>query len=453
MNKKNAFRIFSHEDILKVHEATLTILREIGVFIADEDTRKLLEQKGCKKIVGGYLSFDEKIINEALSLVPSQLKLYDHDGNIMVDTSNLALQLCPGLNCMNVLDHQTGEHRPALLGDIEKTARVCDKLPNFRLLNSLATPTDVKPEEEALATVRAMAANSKKPVGFTGHDMAKVEGIWSYFADLSGSWELLKTRPVAIDLIGPSSPLKLGKHECKRLRFAGRRYLPVACYSGLIPGATGPLTLAGALAQAMAETLAGLVIHQMEGPGAPFISGAAVLPMEMRTGTLALGSPEYSLAGLAAVDYLSHIGVPSWIGAGSSDAHTIDTQAVTETTMNILMAAISGTSLIRNLGGLSSCKTGSLEMLVLSDEIAQMADRLIRGVKVDEDTLAIDVIKRAHESTSFLADLHTLEHVRTEMWLPAFFQRTSLDAWQESSDKHVGARIKERLNRLLETKA
>lgn len=450
--KKKSYRIFTQEEILKVHQATLTILREIGVLIEDGDTRKLLKQKGCKETAKGYLSFDEKLIDEALNLVPSQLMLYDRDGNVMIDTDNLALQLCPGLNCMNVLDHKTGEHRPTLLGDIEKTACVCDKLPNFRLLNSLGTPTDVKPEEEALATVQAMASNSKKPVGFTGHDMAKVEGIWTYFADLLGSWDLLKSKPVAIDLIGPSSPLKLGKQECKRLRFAGRGHLPVACYSGLIPGATGPLTLAGALSQAMAEILAGLVIHQAEGPGAPFVSGAAILPMEMRTGSLALGSPEYSLAGMAAVEYLNHIGVPSWIGAGISDAHTIGTQAVAETTMNVLLAAMSGTSLLRNIGGLSSCKTGSLEMLILCDEIAQMANRIITGVAVDEDTLAIDVVNRAHESTSYLSDPHTLEHVRTEMWLPTYFQRMSLEAWQESSDKHVGVRLKEKLNWLLETK-
>jgi trimethylamine--corrinoid protein Co-methyltransferase len=115
---------------------------------------------------------------------------------------------------------------------------------------------------------------------------------------------------------------------CRRLAFAARRRLPVVCYPALLPGTNGPVTIAGALAQINAECLSGLVMHQLAGPDSPVVTGSSILPMDLRSGGIAYGSPEYALAGLAAVDLFTDLGIPSWVGAGCSDAHTMDAQAV-----------------------------------------------------------------------------------------------------------------------------
>jgi trimethylamine--corrinoid protein Co-methyltransferase len=167
--------------------------------------------------------------------------------------------------------------------------------------------------------------------------------------------------------------------------------------------------------------------------------------MDMRTGNLAYGAPEYSLACLAAVDYFNDIGVPSWIGAGCSDAHIVNAQAAAEAGMNMLAAVLSGTSFVHNLGYLSSGKTGSLEMLVLCDELAGMVRRIAAGTVVNEETLAVDVTRRAANRNSYLSDEHTLKHVRTEMWIPALFQRINLSSWHKIGSKAVGERIREKL--------
>ena len=439
----------SEADFQAIHRAALEILREIGMFVMDYDTQKMLKQAGCRESDDGYLLFDQELIARTLESVPSKMVLYDRNGEAAVDSSGARPHFGPGLNCINVLDHRTGEHRPCRLKDIEETAQLCDRLPNIDLAAGLGNPSDLPASEQAMATVQALAGGTLKPLAFIAHDEVEAEQIWSYLAELAGGWEALAARPFALDLTGPHSPLELGEEACRRLRFAARHRLPVVCYPALITGMSGPITLAGALAQSAAEILGGIAVHQLEQPGAPVISGSAILPMDMRSGQITYGSPEYTLACLGAVDYFDHIGVPSWFGAGCSDAHTVDARAAAEAGMSLQTAVVSGTSFIHNLGYLSGGRTGSLEMLVLCDELAGMAKRFAVGIKVNEDTLAVEIIRRAYKDCSFLMNEHTRRCARTEMWQPALFRRASLKEWRNSGADEMQKRVREKLMDLL----
>ncbi len=442
-------RLLSKEDAQQIHRAALEILRDIGMHVMDQDTHKRLKEARCRESEEGYLLFDEELVGKALSTVPSKMVLYDRNGKVAVDTSGPAPHFSPGLNCINVLDYESGEHRLCCLDDIVKTARLCDRLPHIDLAAGLGNPSDLPASEQAMETVKAIVGETGKPLAFIAHDEVEDEQIWSYLAEVAGGWEALSAKPFALDLTGPYSPLELGEEACRRLRFAARHRLPVVCYPALLTGAAGPVTLAGALTQSAAEILAGLVVHQLEQPGAPVISGSALLPMDLRSGGIVYGSPEYSLACLAAVDYFKDIGVPTWIGAGCSDAHVVDAQAAAEAGMNIQSAVLSGTSFVHNLGFLSAGKTGSLEMLVLCDELAGMARRFAEGIVVDEDTLAVEVTRRAYRDRAFLMDEHTLSHMRTALWAPSLFQRTSLEEWSSTGAKDVQKRVHEKLMELL----
>jgi trimethylamine--corrinoid protein Co-methyltransferase len=441
--------LLSETDAQAIHRAALKILCEIGLAVKDLETREMLKKAGCQENSDGYLLYTEKLIERIIATVPSKMILYDRNGQVAVDSSGTRPYFGPGLNCVNILDHRSGEHRLCSLKDIEATARLCDRLPNIDFAAGLGNPSDVPPTEQAIATVRALAEATTKPLAFIGHNDVEAEQIWNYLADLAGGWEAFSARPFAIDLTGPSSPLELGEEACKRLRFAARHHLPIVCYPAIIPGMNSPISMAGALAQSAAEILAGIAIHQLEQPGAPVISGSSILPMDMHTAQIAYGSPEYMLACLGAVDYFNHLGVPSWFGAGCSDAHTVDTQAAAEAGMNLQTAVMSGTSFIHNLGYLSAGKTGSLEMLVLCDELAGMAKSFSSGIQVNEDTLAVEVTRRAYKNQSYIKDKHTIQHVRTAMWKPALFRRTTLENWHTSGSETLQKRTRARLMDLL----
>jgi hypothetical protein len=184
-------------------------------------------------------------------------------------------------------------------------------------------------------------------------------------------------------------------------------------------------------------------------PGAPIMAGSSILPMDMRRADLAYGSPEYALGGLGSTDYFNHIGLPSWTGAGCSDAHDLDLQAAAEVGSNMTAAALAGTTFIHNLGFLSGGRTGSLEMLVLCDELAGMVGRLAAGITVDEDAIALEVIKRAAADNAYLTDPHTFARYETEMWIPGLFERSDVSLWLETGSTPMRQRIKQKLHDLL----
>jgi trimethylamine--corrinoid protein Co-methyltransferase len=447
--KKHQLSILSEQESRQIHAAALQILREVGMQIRDEDTHNLLKGKGCRESEDGYLLFGEELIETALSTVPPKLVLHNQNGDVVVDTSDEKTHFGPGVNCINTLDHETGETRPCVLADVANTARVCEQLTNIDVAFSLAAPSDVPPEEEAVTTVEEMVKHTSKPVAFTGHDEIMVAKIWQHLADVVGGWDTLSDKPTGIDLNGPTSPLSIQEGACRRLRHAAKKRLPTVCYQGIMPGLLSPVTLAGTLAQAAAETLAGIVIHQLEEPGGPVLSGSAVLPVDMRTAGIVYGAAEYSLACLAAVDYFNYIGVPSWFGSGCSDSHNIDAQAGAEASLNITSAILSGTSFAHNVGYVSSGKTGSLEMLVLCDELIGMARRFGAGVRINEDTIAADIIMRSAKTSNFLSEKHTMKHLQDEMWFPELLERRSENVWRDEGAVSLQDRLREKLKTLL----
>ena len=179
------------------------------------------------------------------------------------------------------------------------------------------------------------------------------------------------------------------------------------------------------------------------------MAGSSILPVDMRRADLAYGSPEIMLAGMGAVDYFNSIGLPSWVGAGSSDSHLPDLQAAAEVGSTMSFAALAGTAFIHRLGFLSGGRTGSLEMLVLCDEVAGMVNKFAAGIAVEDDTLAFEVIKRSAAENSFLTDEHTNQRYMSEMWIPELFERSDLRLWQDQGARDQTARIKDKLADIL----
>jgi trimethylamine--corrinoid protein Co-methyltransferase len=433
-----------------IHDAVTTILWEVGVIIEHVPAQELLLKKhGCRMGADGYVRMPPDLVNQVISTVPDSIRLFDLDGNLTVDTGSNISSYCPGHNCVRILDFRSGELRPCKVEDIREVARVCESLPNIDMVCSLGYPSDISAEDEVTETVRAMYENCNKPAALLAHDDIIQERMMSYIADIAGGWDRLAEKPVSIELMGPISPLKLPEELCIRLMNCARWHVPVVCYPATFPGMSSPITTAGAIAQSSAEALAGIVLHQLTEPGAPVLSGSAVLPMDMRQANIAYGSPEYVLNGLGASDYFRSIGVPSWIGAGCSDSHQFDAQAAAEAGANMAVAAMAGTPFVHNLGFLSGGRTGSLEMLVLCDELVGWANQMAAGIDVTPESLAVEVVKRAAPTNDFLTDPHTQERYLTENWYPNLFERSDADAWLEQGAQDMRARVTQRLRDIL----
>jgi trimethylamine--corrinoid protein Co-methyltransferase len=442
--------ILSSRDIVAIHETVLGILKDVGLQILDEDAVMLLRDSGCRLSAEGFVRFDPDLVTRALATVPRRFVLYDRSGAIAVDSAAVQPCFAPGINCLNVLDHRTGKLRPCLLSDVREAAHLCQALPNIHMAANLGNPSDLAPEDQAMASVKTLLDHTQKPLAFIAHDEAEANRIWQLLAAAAGGWSNLIAKPFAMDLTGPTSPLMIKAEACRRLIMAARNRLPLVWYPCLFPGLTGPMTLAGALAQSAAEIIGGVVIHQRVQPGAPILTGSAVVPIDMRTVQLAYGGPQYALIGLAACAYFEAVGIPTWIGAGCSDAHTMDSQAAAEAGVNMLAAALSPTAFIHNLGFLSGGKTGSLEMLVLCNELAGMVTSLVQGLQVDATTLAMPVIAAGALAGGFVKHPHTRAHVAKALWAGPLFTRTGLAGGFSQPDDGAAKRIRARLAELLE---
>lgn len=431
-------------------EGVFEVLERVGMVVEDAEARSLLITAGAR-FDGERVFYPPELVRRAVEMVPQRIAFFSQNGDPAFATDDKIPRFGTAVNCVQVLDPRTGAYRPCLLSDIADHGRLQNALPYIDIIAALGYPSDVDVESEALLSARTLMETSSKPIFFTGHDEHGVRAIWEEMGRRAGGMAALADKPFGLDLIGPVSPLKLGGETCQRLLMAARLNVPVVCYPAIFPGMACPLTLAGAITQATAESLAGIVISQLAAPGAPVMSGSSVMPMDMRRADMAIGSPEYTLAGLGAADVFDYLGVPSWVGSGCTDAHEIGPQAFAEASASLHGTCVAGTALTHNLGVLSSGRTGSMEMLVACDELAAMATQFGAGIDVTPETIAVDVIARASADNSYLTDPHTLARYETEMWIPNLIRREGIENWQEAGQPDLATTLREKTIDLLES--
>jgi len=179
--------------------------------------------------------------------------------------------------------------------------------------------------------------------------------------------------------------------------------------------------------------------------------GGVFTSLDMRTSVFSYGAPELLLLDAALTDISKTLGIPVFSTAGCSDAKTLDQQAGLEAGLSILMAAQSGANLIHDVGYLESGLLGSLDMLVLSNEAISMTKRIMHGISVNQETLAVDVISRVGPGGHFLDDDHTIAHFKREIWIPELIDRSNREDWDKAGRKSLGDRIRQKVLEILET--
>jgi trimethylamine--corrinoid protein Co-methyltransferase len=173
--------------------------------------------------------------------------------------------------------------------------------------------------------------------------------------------------------------------------------------------------------------------------------------MDMQTATMPYGAPELSMLCAAEAEIARYLGVPVWTTAGVSDSKLVDEQAAMEGAMSVVLAGLSGADLIHNVGFIVGCLTGSLQYLVMMDEAISYVKRVLRGIEVTPDTLAVDWIEKIGPGGDFLSTEHTLKHFRTEFWYPSLMDRQMREGWDHAGQKSMAEQVQEKLDRILDT--
>jgi trimethylamine--corrinoid protein Co-methyltransferase len=450
ISMKPSITLLSREDKEKIHRATIRILSEIGMKIFHDEALELLRSAGCAIGEDRMAKIPEDLVLKAVASAPSKIDIYDREGHHAMDLGGRRSYFGTGSDLIYALDSQTMKRRRCTLDDVARAAKTADALSNIDFIMSFAHPSEFPAERANLRSFQSMAVNSTKPIVCTAASRGELKAMWQISRILRNGEHELNQKPYAIYYGEPVSPLKFPFESLDKLLFCAERSVPVIYSPAPIAGSTAPMTIAGHVAQGLAECFCGLVIHQLKAEKAPFIMGMGPAVLDMATSQCSYNAPEYLLAYLAAVEMSRFYDLPNWGYAGTSDSQIPDGQATFEAGLLTFLSAMAGSNLNHDVGYLDFGRTGCLEMIVLLDEIIDQVRRLCRGIPVNDEMLAVDVIGEVGANGNFLTHLHTLKHLRSTQWRPHLISRMGYEKWQSSGRSSLLDRARQKLQQILQ---
>jgi len=444
-------QLLSREQIENIHLSSLKILEELGVMIQSDTALRLLADAGAETDPAKKIArIPQHLVKESLVKVPSTIRLYSRDGKHDLSLEGNRVNYDPGSSAYYLLDSETLEVRRPVSKDLADFVQVADGLEHIQAQSTALVVSDVPDGIVDRYRLYIVLQNSPKAV-VTG--TFSVDGLYDMkdmLAAVVGSERELARKPMAIFDLCPSAPLKWGDFIVQNLMDCAKYRIPAEILPMPQLGATGPVTLAGSLVQFNAEFLSGLVISQLTSPGAPVIYGGSPTTFDMRYCTARLGAIETVMIGCAYAQIGKYYGLPTHMYLGLSDTKIVDAQAGFESGTGIILGALAGINVISGPGMLNFENCQSFGKLVVDDNICGMALRLIKGVDVNDQTLALDVIRRVGVGGHYLADRHTMEWFNKELYIPSdLVDRQDLKAWKQQGSKDIFRRAEEIAQRIL----
>jgi len=442
------FRVLSDRQIEKLYLATLECLNRTGVDVLNPEARELLAAAGAR-IDGVRLRLPPHVVQDAVAASPRSFTLWSRDGQRALQIVPDRVYFGPGPTCTYFIDPETGQRRKTRRGDPALTARVCDALENIDYVMSLGLIGDVHHRLASVYEFAEMVVSTTKPILAWAFAPQQVSDIYQMAVAVAGSEKALRERPFFAFFGTYQSPLVQTDDDLANAFWAAEHDIPIVHIGGGSLGSTAPITGAGLLVSYLAGVLCGLAAIQLKKRGAPVCIGGVPQPMDLRTGRPAYGGPEMSLFSAAMADISRYLGLPFMGTAGASEAKVVDLQAAIESTVQVILSGLSGATLVHDVGFLDCADIGSLEMLIMNDEIIAMARRIMRGIEVSDDTLMLDLIERVGPGGQFMSTKETARRCRAEIWSPTLMDREPWVNWQAAGSLTMSDRIQSRLQQII----
>jgi trimethylamine--corrinoid protein Co-methyltransferase len=443
--------VLSDSEIADIHEATLHILTHCGVNIGSPRMLSLLQQHGADVEAGTCrVRFSRTQVEDAIATIPPSFDVFNRDGEYTFTLGDGEPKVAAGHNAVFWVDADTGQRRLSTVADVEQFAHLCEYLPGIDMIGIPVMPQDVMPPRSTLLHgVKAVIEHSRKPIFFSTDacdiNRGCIELLRAVFAgDLS-------CQVYGITQLSPTSPLFWEAGVLDAVIDTMDTGVPIAILPEPNAGVSAPITLAGLLTVNNAECLSGMVMIQLLRPGTRVLYANSWTTTDMRTGAALVGSIETSICRVAGAQLARFYQVPSHTTAPNSDNHAHDEQNACEKTFSLLAAMGAGNDLVVNCGMFATGMTCSHAQLLMDEEIAQMARRMMAGIRVRSDDIACDVIEAVGpQGESYLTLDHTMERLRTnEYFVPQLAVRGPFSSWESAGAKDTYALAGARAQRLL----
>ncbi|MBN1178994.1 MAG: trimethylamine methyltransferase family protein [Anaerolineae bacterium] len=449
------YRPLTDEQVERIHQAALSILERTGVQVEEPEALRLFEEAGARvDRAARRVRLPRALVEDAVDWAPSRVVLAGRDSQWDLELEGARVHIGTGGAALTVLDLETGEPRRAVLQDVVDLARLVDVLDNVHFYLVPVYPTDVEKEVVDVNTYYAGLANTTKHVQAGVYTIAGIRDTVAMCERIAGGAELLRERPLVSFITSwMVSPLAFATEVTTLLIETCRQGIPVILSAAPMAGSTAPVTLAGMLAQLTAEQLSGVVLAQLVRRGAPLLIGPIPATADMRTGRYLGGTAEFGITNAAMAQMAQFYRLPIYNSAGMTDAKTPDIQAGFEKAMSAVLAALAGSNFIHHAAGmLENMNVVAAEQFVIDNDILGMAMRAVEGIRVDDETLALDVIDAVGPAGHYLMADHTLKHMRSEFFYPsAVVDRNDWDTWSKYGSRTARERARDIARDILNT--
>ena len=434
-NPKIKLEVLTQEDVKKIHEATLQIIETVGVRFPSKRALEIWEANGAevdheKKIV----RVKPQMIEDALKKAPPAYKLAARDPqqDLQLDGNhvNLATDGCG----VEILDINTNEKRTSCLQDVRDIARVADATEEVAFHWVSLSAQDTPVETRGLHELKAVWENSTKHVQTESvYNVEEAKAALEMAALLAGGKDKLRERPVLSLMQCTAPPLGHDGGSLDAALLAAEVGIPTGFMTMAACATTGPITLAGNLAVGNAEVIAGLALLQIAFPGAPVFYAAAQTASDLRNGSYTGGGPEDFLFGAATNILADFYNVPLSMGAFATGAKEPNWQAGLEGGLSSFMASVVMSDMLLGCGFLHGSRIWSFAEMMMDCEIFSIVHKMMEGIVVNDETLAMDSIAAVGPGGHYLGQKHTRKHMR-ELFMPQFMDRRPYTEWATKKD-------------------
>jgi trimethylamine--corrinoid protein Co-methyltransferase len=442
--------VLANEGVEKIRYAALEILELTGVAVRSEKGRRLLRDAGCAvDEKSAVVKFPPNLVEEMARKNDRAVVFYGrtrkHDARLDFEH----VHVCSDGNGTEAMDFETRKRVPSRKSDVARSAFVADALKGHGINWPNVTSQDVPQGTRHIHDLQATLENTEKHITLATDTTAwEVQDVVELASAAVGGKEELRKRPIISSIHTSFTPLQIEGEGLDAGFVAADAGLPICFYVMPGPGSTGPATLAGSVAMAVAEALAGNTLFQLNRPGTAFVFSCGIAPMDMKTSTRAGGSPEHGLTSAAFSQMAHYFGFPSLVGGFVTTSKEPDEQASYEKFSSAVTPILAGADMIAGIGLLEDCRTVWLEQLVIDSEMSRIIGRMAQGIEVNDDTLALDVIHKVGIGKDFLGQRHTMEHFRTEHFIPIVTDRSSYDTWKAKGSKTMLDRAGDEVRRI-----
>lgn len=448
--KVEMLKVLSDEQLERIHVATLEVLEKTGVYAGSEKIFKVFTDGGAEVDPDSKtVKIPQHLVEEALEKKPKQIILQgrEPEKGILLEESRVYFGT-GGTPVPYFRDAETGELRTPIKRDMINATIMADALSNIDFVMSIAGAQDFPEEVQCIHEFEVLFKYTDKPIIYHAPGIVYAEKILKMASTIVGDMERLRRRPIFSFYCEPVSPLTFySAHET--MIESARNHIPITLGIAQIMGATAPITIGGSLVVGNALNIASIVLAQLVKKGAPIIYGNFNNTLDPRTAVALMSTPEKPLASACSAQLAQFYEVPSFGVAGQCDSNLPDAQFGAEVMLTSLMNALSGINLCHDCGYLASGLAGSLEAQIICDEIMGIISKVIEGVEVSDDTLAVDLIHNVGPGGNFLSQRHTLKHFDKSFYMSKLFDKTYPATWVRSGSKDITEIAREKIKKIL----